>query len=64
MHSPGTLTSRSHTRGGPRGSSPHMKLAMRPCIAQHSHADQQCIFALVTRICGRISYTFAVADKS
>jgi hypothetical protein len=30
MHSPGTLTSRSHTRGGPSGSSPHMKLAMRP----------------------------------
>lgn len=32
MHRPGTLTSRSHTRGGPSGSSPHMKLAMRPCV--------------------------------
>lgn len=32
MHSPGTFTSRSHTRGGPNGSSPHMKLAMRPCV--------------------------------
>jgi len=36
MHSPGTFTSRSHTRGGPNGSSPHMKLAMRPCVTHNN----------------------------
>jgi len=30
MHSPGRLTSLSHTRGGPTDSVPHMKLAILP----------------------------------